>query len=118
MDSAGTSAGHAGEAPDPRAITAAQSLGYNLSHLRARPVSVADFSTFDYILAMDQRNLEYLRQIAPADYSGQLRLFLEFHTHPLLTEIPDPYVGARSGFDQVLDLVEAASEGLLKDIVG
>ena len=118
VDSAGTSAGHAGEAPDQRAIAAAHSRGYDLSTLRSRPVSVADFSAFDYILAMDQRNLEYLRQLAPEDYNGQLRLLLDFHAHPLLTEIPDPYMGAKSGFDQVLDLIEAASEGLLRDIAG
>jgi protein-tyrosine phosphatase len=118
VDSAGTGAGHVGESPDPRAISAALSRGYDLSMLVARTFSVSDFSRFGYILAMDQQNLGQLRQIAPADYPGQLRLFLDFHPHPLLTEIPDPYPGARSGFDQVLDLIEVASDGLLREISG
>jgi protein-tyrosine phosphatase len=31
-------------------------------------------------------------------------------------EVPDPYYGGADGFSQVLDLVEAASEGLLQQI--
>ena len=31
-------------------------------------------------------------------------------------EIPDPYYGGPNGFEQVLDMVENASAGLLEDI--
>ena len=114
VDSAGTGGWHAGESPDPRAIEAARTRGYDLSGMHARSVSAADFSRFDYILAMDEQNLATLREMAPSDYAGHLGLFLEFHSHPLLTEVPDPYIGGIAGFDQVLDLVEEASRGLLK----
>ncbi|MCZ6829676.1 MAG: low molecular weight phosphotyrosine protein phosphatase [Gammaproteobacteria bacterium] len=118
VDSAGTGAWHVGEAPDQRATAAARARGYDLSSLRARVVSVADFSNFDYVLAMDQQNLGNLQAMAPADYRGHLGLFLDFHSHPLLREVPDPYCGGNAGFDQVLDLVEEASRGLLKAITG
>jgi len=31
--------------------------------------------------------------------------------------VPDPYYGGRSGFERVLDMIEAASRGLLTEIV-
>ena len=34
----------------------------------------------------------------------------------VLTDVPDPYYGGHQGFEQVLDLIEAASAGLLEDI--
>ncbi len=118
VDSAGTGAWHVGEAPDQRASAAALARGYDLSSLRARAVTPDDFSRFDYVLAMDEQNLANLQVMAPSGYGGHLGLFLDFHPHPLLAEVPDPYYGGEAGFDQVLDLVEEASRGLLKEITG
>lgn len=118
VDSAGTGAWHVGEAPDQRASAAALARGYDLSSLRARAVTPADFSLFDYILAMDQQNLANLQAMMPPGYAGRLGLFLDYHPHPLLVEVPDPYYGGEAGFDQVLDLVEEASSGLLREITG
>lgn len=115
IDSAGTAAYHVGNAPDHRSAAAALQRGYDLSDLRARQAIVADFGHYDYILAMDMQNLVDLRSISPESYTGYLGLFLEFadlEKH----EVPDPYYGGPSGFDHVLDLVEAASEALLKRI--
>lgn len=118
IDSCGTGAWHVGKAPDPRAMAAAARRGYDLSALRARQVSSTDFKRFDYILAMDQMNLQELRALCPADYAGHLGLFLPFAGNDLLEEVPDPYYGGRDGFNHVLDLVEQASEGLLREICG
>ncbi len=116
VDSAGTGAWHAGEPPDERASSAASARGYDLSDLRARAVVAADFDRFDYVLAMDEQNLANLRNMAPENYPGHLGLLLEFHYHQLLREVPDPYYGGAAGFEQVLDLVEVASKGLLEAI--
>jgi protein-tyrosine phosphatase len=118
VDSAGTGAWHVGETPDERAAAAALERGYDLSGIRARKVIAEDFSRFDYLLAMDEQNLANLRGMAPAGFKGTLRLFLDYHSHPLLAEVPDPYYGGNAGFNQVLDLVEEASRGLLEDILG
>ena len=118
VDSAGTGDWHLGAPPDPRASAAALDSGYDLSKLRARLVSSADFLEFDYVLAMDNENLANLKKMAPADYSGHLGLFLDFDPHSPLSEVPDPYYGTDDGFAQVLELVAAASEGLLSKISG
>ena len=118
VDSCGTGNWHVGEAPDRRATAEAQRRGYDLSHLRARQVAPGDFSHFDYILAMDQANLSHLQDMSPQDYKGHLGLFLPFADGAIAQEVPDPYYGGDEGFTRVLDMIEQASEGLLREIVG
>lgn len=113
VDSAGTAAYHIGSAPDPRTREAALRRGYDLSALRARIVELADFEHFDLILAMDRENLADLKRRAPRAAQARVRLFLEFAPELGAAEVPDPYYGGPSGFEEVLDLVEAAARGLL-----
>lgn len=115
IDSAGTAAYHVGNAPDHRSAAAALQRGYDLSDLRARQAISADFEHYDYILAMDGQNLKDLQDICPANYQGHLGLFLSF-VDDSTRDVPDPYYGGASGFDQVLDLVERASDALLQQI--
>lgn len=113
LDSAGTGGWHAGEPPDPRMSAAAARRGLDLSRLRARQVDQQDFHSFTHILAMDRSNLRRLRQDAPEDSLAEIRLFLDYAPGLSTTEVPDPYYGGASGFDAVLDLIEAAGKGLV-----
>ncbi|HWZ62076.1 MAG TPA: low molecular weight protein-tyrosine-phosphatase [Steroidobacteraceae bacterium] len=113
VDSAGTAGYHVGQPPDPRTRAAAARRGYDLGALRARIVEPEDFEHFDLILAMDHDNLEVLRRRAPHQARERLRLFLEFAPEGVAEEVPDPYYGGPNGFEEVLDLVESASRGLL-----
>lgn len=112
IDSAGTGAWHVGNPPDRRATAHAKKRGYDLSPLRARAVSSADFDQFDLILAMDQQNLIDLVRAAPTDSRASIELFLDYEPSAT-TDVPDPYYGGDQGFEHVLDLIEAASDGLL-----
>jgi len=113
IDSAGTGEWHVGSPPDWRAIAHAKRRGYDLSTLRARQVTRFDFARFDWILAMDRYNLADLARLRPADYGGHLGLFLEVAPVLRAREVPDPYDGGEQGFEEVLDLVEAASDALV-----
>jgi protein-tyrosine phosphatase len=117
IDSAGTHAYHVGEAPDSRAQLTARQRGIDLSDLRARRVKVADYSTYDYLLAMDQYNYELLVSQCPEQYLDRIRLFMTFSPELGFMEVPDPYYGGDSGFDRVFDMVESGSRGLLEHIV-
>lgn len=115
IDSAGTGDWHIGKSPDPRASEAALLRNHDLSHLVARQVRPEDFLEFDYILAMDKQNLWDLKAMALPEFNGRLELFLEYGSSDL-KEVPDPYSGGREGFEQVLDLVEDAAQGLLANL--
>ena len=115
-DSAGTGDYHIGEAPDPRAQSAALGRGYDLSPLCARQVSRRDFSEFDYILAMDETHLRQLTRQSPPEHAGKVKLFMEFAGKEAPREVPDPYYGGAQGFERVLDMVEQASKGLLEHL--
>ena len=118
VDSCGTGDWHIGHPPDRRAAVEARRRGFPLDHLRARQVRPGDFDQFDYILAMDRQNLADLRAMCPPDFGGHLGLFLPFAPDNPTDEVPDPYYGGDEGFARVFDMVEAASEGLLREIQG
>ncbi|AXK65923.1 MULTISPECIES: low molecular weight protein-tyrosine-phosphatase [Burkholderia] len=113
IDSAGTGDWHVGEPPDTRAQAAAHTRGYDLSALRARQVSAADFERFDLLLAMDEANLAELHRRCPPQHRDKVRLLMEFAPGAAETEVADPYFGGAQGFEQVLDQVERACAGLL-----
>ena len=108
VDGAGTGAWHVGQHPDERASAAAARRGITLTG-RARQVEPADFDEFDVILAVDEANLAILRRMAPPGASARLgKLAPE--------DVPDPYYGGPSGFDDVLDMVTDACTVLLDDL--
>lgn len=113
IDSAGTGAWHVGAMPDERAQAAGLARGYDLTPIRARQVVVDDYETFDLVLAMDHDNLATLKSRAPTDRHERIRLFLEFAPEAGLNAVPDPYYGGDDGFEEVLDLIETASDGLI-----
>ncbi|MFZ5593174.1 MAG: low molecular weight protein-tyrosine-phosphatase [Pseudomonadota bacterium] len=116
IDSAGTHAYHIGNPPDRRSQAATLRRGIDISAQQARRVEVADFETFDYILAMDEENIENLHALCPPEHRHKVRLFLEFAPHLGSREVPDPYYGGLSGFERVLDMIEAAAEGLIEEV--
>ena len=119
LDSAGTGGWHVGEPPDGGATAAARSRGIELNGV-AREVTRSDFDDFDLVLAMDRSNMRALRRLAPSDQAREkVRLLREFDPASAGAadlDVPDPYYGAAGGFDEVLDLVQAACAGLLEHV--
>ena len=119
IDSAGTGNWHLGESPDRRSVAAAAARGITIGG-RARQVTGADFEHYDFILAADAYNFRDLQAIAPTDEDeAKVRMLRSFD--PMSTaddyDVPDPYYGGPSGFDDVIDLVEAACRGLLDEVL-
>jgi protein-tyrosine phosphatase len=114
IDSAGTGAWHRGEPPDERAVAEAARRGVILTS-RARQVHAGDFEDFDLLLAMDRSNLRDLHRLAPdEEAAARVKLLREFDPAPSADlDVPDPYYGGPGGFEEVLDLVQAACAGLL-----
>lgn len=121
LASAGTGDWHVGKAPDARAQKAAAQRGYDLSRLRACQVARPDFDDFDLILAMDRSNLADLQARQPsATARAKLALLLDYAPGRAGEEVPDPYYGLNDsegdGFAEVLDLIEEAVDGLIKEL--
>lgn len=113
FDSAGTHAYHIGQRMDERASTLLSRRNYPVAKSRSRQVEPEDFERFDLILAMDNDNLETLKQLCPIQQQHKLRLFLSFCPELETQEVPDPYYGSLAGFERVLALCEAGARGLL-----
>lgn len=116
VDSAGTGNYHIGEPPDRRTQAAARKRGYDLSALRARQVTAGDFTRFDLVLAMDARNLSDLRKLAPKGLAHRARMFLGDSSGGEPREVPDPYLGVATDFDEVVDIVEQGVGELLAQL--
>ena len=108
IDSAGISGFHEGKLPDERMRAHASRRGYQLTH-RSRPVRTEDFYHFDWILGMDDRNIDALRDNAPdVESVPKIPRMTDFCLTKINDYVPDPYYGGAQGFGNVLDKLEDA----------
>ena len=116
IDSAGLLSYHEGELPDSRMRFHAANRGYNLTH-RSRPIKKSDFDQFDLIIGMDAQNLRGLNQLASnSEQRSKIRLMTDFCQKIQATQIPDPYYGSNESFENVINLLEDACEGLFLEL--
>lgn len=119
IDSAGLINYHEGELPDSRMRSHARRHGYSLTH-HSRPITSEDFSHFDLIIGMDEKNRTRLLHLAPSPESAfkvvTMASYLRYH--PDVTYIPDPYYGGDADFELVIELLEDACAGLLEEVKG
>jgi protein-tyrosine phosphatase len=123
VDSAGTGGWHEGDGADPRTVTVLEDNGYAGGHT-ARQFQPSWFSRLDLVIALDSGHLGALRRLAPTEHDAQkVRLLRSYD--PAAgddLDVPDPYYGGVDGFEECLEMVEAASTGLLaavrKDVEG
>lgn len=120
VDSAGTGDWHLGQGANPRTTAALAARGYRHDHV-ARQIAPDWFTDIDLVLAMDQVNYADLqRMISRSRAASELRMMRSFdpdlahlpEPHPDL-DVPDPYYGGPEDFDEVLQMVERASGGVV-----
>ena len=117
IDSCGIIGFHEGERADIRMRDHALKRGIELTSI-SRQFKSKDFKNFDLIIAMDGRNFKDLRELdSKGFYSEKIKMFCEYCSEREEQEVPDPYYGGADGFEQVLDIVEDASRGLLKSLI-
>jgi len=117
IDSAGLIGFHQGELPDSRMRLFAEKHGYTLTH-RSRPVSRADFDKFDMMIGMDDQNISKLKQLAMTlEENAKIYRMTDFCQNTEATHVPDPYYGGNQGFENVINLLEDACEGLYLEII-
>jgi protein-tyrosine phosphatase len=115
VDSAGTANYHVGAPPDKRMVATAKKRGVDISLLKARQFEYNDFHEFDQIFVMDKSNYRNVIQLSKTvQESDKVKLLLEFSGNPNLIEVPDPYYGTQSDFDEVYELVDHATDVIIK----
>ena len=113
VDSAGLISYHQGEMADPRMRLHAKRRGYDITHL-SRPVKQQDFYDFDLIVGMDASNIDRLHCLCPTvEDESKIVMMTDYCMEKVADHVPDPYYGGASGFENVLDILEDACEGLM-----
>ncbi|WP_432136582.1 MULTISPECIES: low molecular weight protein-tyrosine-phosphatase [unclassified Streptomyces] len=114
VDSAGTGGWHEGDGADPRTVSVLEEHGYAAGHT-ARQFRPEWFARLDLVIALDSGHLRALRRLAPTEEdAGKVRLLRSYaRPAPDDLDVPDPYYGGMEGFEECLEMVEAASTGLL-----
>ena len=115
VDSAGTANYHVGEQPDKRMISHAKKYGVDISTLRARQFVVADFDRFDHIYVMDDSNLQNVIRLARNENDkNKVELLLNEMSPSENLPVPDPYYGGDHDFIAVIELLEKATDAVIK----
>lgn len=114
-DSAGTIGYHEGEEADARMKKHAKRRNYELTSI-SRKLKSSDFDSFDYIVVMDDQNMEDMKEFMPNTVKAKLSKMTDYCSKANPNYVPDPYYGGAEGFEVVLDLLEDACEGLLNHI--
>jgi len=115
IDSAGTAAYHIGNSPDIRSIKVAHQNGIDISTQSARQFKTSDFDTFDYIYAMDQSNYTAITSLARNNHDiEKVKLFLEINQAVSNKNVPDPYYGDLSDFENVYNLIDKTCDLLIE----
>lgn len=117
VDSAGTANYHVGEAPDSRMRQTARDFGFPIDDLRARQFVQSDFDEFDLIYAMDSSNFNNISSLARnADDESKVSLILNESDPGKNLNVPDPYYGGEQGFTDVFNMLDEATDIILKKI--
>jgi protein-tyrosine phosphatase len=115
IDSAGTAGYHVDEAPDTRTVRNAKKNGVDLSRLRARKFSSADFDAFDRIFVMDESNYrDVIRMTKDKGHHSKIDYLLNLSHQGKNLPVPDPYYGREEGFEEVFQLVLKACQKLIE----
>lgn len=116
VDSAGIGDWHAGDLPDKRSIATAQRHNIDIRDQRARQIRKEDLKNFDLILAMDDSNLHQIQLLAKQvqNPTAQIEMILDYSNLGKNQSVPDPYYGGMDGFEKVYQLLDNATDQILK----
>jgi len=112
VDSAGTSAYHIGDPPDPRSIQKAKEFDINISHQQARQLELEDLDRFDLIFVMDSSNYQNAKKLCrDKKHEDKIKLILNYVYPEQNLAVPDPYYDG--GFSKVYELLDAATDAII-----
>jgi protein-tyrosine phosphatase len=115
--SSGTGDWHVGEPADQRTIDALERRGYDGTKHRARQFTLDDFAHSDLVVALDRSHERILRGWARNEMdAGKIALLMSFDPAAHTMDVPDPYYAGPGMFDEVLGMIESASQSLFRQL--
>jgi protein-tyrosine phosphatase len=126
VHSSGTGSWHIGQGPHPSSKKIWEAAGYKHSHT-AKQFKVNDFFVHDLILVMDSSNYHNVISLAESE-EHRSKVFYLRNFDPALKdidassadyfklEVPDPYNQSDEAYEETLDMVERAVDGLLLEL--
>jgi len=116
VDSSGTGGWHVGDPADHRTVRMLERAGYTSAH-RARQFRAEWFDRYDLVIALDEGHYRELRALARHEgHHAKIRLLRSYDPQAVDMDVPDPYYGGDDGFEECLELIEAAMPGLLDEV--
>lgn len=115
VESAGTGDWHIGQLPDKRSVKVADEHDLNITDQRGRQFNKSDFDKFDMIFVMDNSNYDDVIAMARSeDDQRKVKLILNEIFPNENLDVPDPYMGGESGFKQVYDMLDQATDKIVE----
>ncbi len=114
VDSAGTGDYHVGEPPHDGTIQKLNEVGINANGLVGRQVTEEDFVHFDYIITMDDDNMDAIKDLIPSDTDLIVKKLLDYLPEKQVHNVPDPYF--TGDFDETYELIHEACQHLFNEV--
>jgi len=112
FESAGTGSWHVGGSADPRSAAKAREKGLSLEHHQAQQITRRNIDDWDIFVAMDSENQRNL--IAMGAKPEQVVMMRAFEGQEVAPDVPDPYYGGASGFEDAYQMLILNAQGLLQ----
>ena len=112
VDSAGTSNYHIGEPPHRGTKAKLQEYGISTADMKARQLRSTDLTEFDYLVCMDDSNVQNTIEMLRAEGHAKVFRFLDLTPHK--KDVPDPWYSG--DFQETYDLCVEGCEALLAKI--
>ena len=112
VDSAATSSWHIGSSPHKGTLAILKKYNISADGLVGRQLTKQDFETFDYIIGMDESNLNNIFDITGSPQHPKIIRLLDLTDHN--KDVPDPYY--TGDFEETYQLVSEGCQALLEKI--
>lgn len=114
VESRGTSDWHIGKRPHEGTLDILDKYKISSEGMAASQYQKADLTEFDYIVAMDNSNVENIELVNEVKDSEKVFLLLDLLEDVASKDVPDPYF--TGDFDETYNLVTRGSEALIEKI--